>query len=147
MKFRRTQKHSYGQLDAAPFAGVFILLLLFVALGRYLVFTPGMPIRLPTVAELTGTPNPTVVVALAASGELYFDNQLTTEERLRTRLREEVHRSREPLTLVVEADRDVKYDKLIRLGLLARDLGIKDALLATRPQLAEESKAAVAPLK
>jgi biopolymer transport protein ExbD len=147
MKFRRTHKYFTGQLDAAPFAGVFFLLVVFVALNSNLVFTPGVPIRLPTAVDLTGTPNPIVVVAVDADGELYFENQLTTEERLRTRLREEVRRTREPLTLVVEADKDVKYERLLRLGLLARDLGIKDALFATRPELPERSRLEAGPAK
>lgn len=143
MKFRRTHRPVTGRLDAAPFAGVFFILILFVALNNGLVFIPGVPIRLPTAVDLTGTPNATVVVAVDASGDLYYDNQLTSEENLRGRLREEVRRTREPLTLVVEADRDVKYEKLVRLGLLARDLGIKDALLATRPPLAEQVRTQV----
>jgi biopolymer transport protein ExbD len=147
MKFRRTHKHFSGQLDAAPFAGVFFLLIMFVALNNRLVFIPGVPIRLPTAVDLTGTPNATVVVAVDAAGELFFDNQITSEENLRGRLREEVRRTREPLTLVVEADRDVKYEKLVRLGLLARDLGIKDALLATRPPLAEQVRPQTVPGK
>ncbi len=139
MRFRRTHKHFSGQLDAAPFAGVFFLLAIFLALSVNLVFTPGVSIRLPAANDLTGTPNPTVVVALDASGELYFANQVVSEGNLRARLREEVRQAREPLTLVIEADRDVKYEKLVRLAVLARDLGIKEALLATRPQLGEQT--------
>ena len=133
MKFPRSNKILHGQLDAAPFAGVFFLLLIFVALSKNLVFTPGMPIRLPQRVDLGGTTNLTVVVAVDASGQLYFDNQITTEDKLRRSLAEEARRVQEPLTLVVHADKDVKYDMLVRLGLLAREAGIKDALLATRP--------------
>jgi biopolymer transport protein ExbD len=146
MKFRRTTRPFFGQLDAAPYAGVFFLLVIFVALNTTLVFTPGVPIRLPQAADLTGTPNATVVVAVDASGELYFDHQLTSEEGLRARLKEEVGRSREPLTLVVEADQDVTYDKLVRLGRLARDLGMKDALFATRPPLSDQSSPGLPPV-
>jgi biopolymer transport protein ExbD len=147
MKFRRTQNYFSGQLDAAPFAGVFFLFLIFVALRPNLVLTPGVPIRLPQAGDLTGTPSLTVVVAVDASGELYYDNQVVNEEGLRNRLREEVSHSREPLTLVVEADRDVKYDELVRLSLLARDLGIKDALLATRPQFGAPPRSSPLPAK
>ena len=147
MKFRRTQNYFCGQLDAAPFAGVFFLFLIFVALKPNLVLTPGVPIRLPQAGDLTGTSSATVAVAVDASGELYYDNQVITEEGLRGRLREEVSQSREPLTLVVEADRDVKYEELVRLSLLARDLGIKDALLATRPQFSAPARPAALPPK
>jgi len=134
MKFPRSNKMLHGQLDAAPFAGVFFLLVMFVVLARNLVFTPGLPIHLPASVELGGTTNLIVTVAVDAAGQLYFDNQITTETRLCAALASEVHRTHEPLTLVVHADKDVKYEMLVRLGLLAREAGIKDALLATRPQ-------------
>jgi biopolymer transport protein ExbD len=135
MKFPRNHKPFTGQLDAAPFAGVFFVLLIFVALGNHLIFTPGVPIRLPEAADLPGTPNPTVVVTVDEGGQIYFDNQIITEDKLRDRLAVEVRRAREPLTLVLQADKEVKHEVLVRLGLLARNAGIKDALLATRPRL------------
>ena len=73
-------------------------------------------------------------MAVDAAGQLYFDNQITTEDKLRASLTAEARRTREPLTLLIHADKDVKYDMLVRLGALAREAGIKDALLATRPQ-------------
>jgi biopolymer transport protein ExbD len=133
VKFPRSNKPFTGQLDAAPFAAVFFLLLMFVGLTGNLVFTPGVPIQLPAAVEMAGTPNPTVEVVVDKAGQLYFDYQITTEAALRRRLAQKVRQSKEPLTLVIEADREVSYDVLVRLGLLAREAGIKDALLATRP--------------
>ena len=43
--------------------------------------------------------------------------------------------SKEPLTLVVRADKSVTYDKLINLGLLAREAGIQQVWMATRPNV------------
>ena len=140
MKFPRSNRTLHGQLDAAPFAGVFFLLLIFVALSSNLVFIPGVPIRLPQAANLSGTPNPTVAVAVDASGQLYFENQIVTEDRLRQSLEREARQARGPLTLVVQADQDVKYDTVVRLGLLAREAGIADALLATRPRFSERNQ-------
>jgi biopolymer transport protein ExbD len=44
----------------------------------------------------------------------------------------------DPLTLVVQADKAVAYDSLIRLTLIARDAGIHDVLLATLPRAVNE---------
>lgn len=123
----------HGQLDAAPFAGVFFLLVIFLALNSSLVFTPGVPIRLPMADELPGTDTGTVAVAIDAGGQMFFENQAIDEKRLKQRLAEQVTASLEPLTLVVQADKEVKYETLVRIGLLARQAGFKDALMATRP--------------
>jgi biopolymer transport protein ExbD len=133
MKFPRNAKVFHGQLDPAPFAGVFFLLVLFVILGA-LVYTPGVLINLPAATGLPGTDSPVVAVAVDAGGHLYFENQLVSEGLLRLRLAKAVKRSAAPLTLLVQADRNVNYDTLIKLSLLARDAGMKQALLATLPQ-------------
>lgn len=132
MKFPRTAKIFHGTFDGAPFAGVLFLLILFVLLGT-LVYTPGVTISLPAAADLPGTDNRTLAVAVDKTGKLYFDNQLTTESLLQTRLTEAANKFREPLTLLVQADQSVNYATIIRLSLIARAAGIKEALLATLP--------------
>ena len=135
MRFPRTRQIFRGQLDVAAFAGVLFILLIFVLLHSQLVFTPGVPIRLPEAEDLPGVIGRTVVVAVDASGQYYFDNQITQERLLRQRLADEVSASREPLILVVQADKDVTHERIERLGFLARSAGIKEAVLATRPPL------------
>ena len=134
MRFPRGTKIFRGQLDMAPFAGVFFLLVIFLLLRSSFVFTPGVPIRLPDAVNLSGVAGPTAVVAVDGTGQIYFENQVCNEERLQEQLQAAVARAPEPLTLVVQADRNVKYEVLVRLGLLARAAGVKEALLATRPQ-------------
>ena len=62
-----------GQMDAAPFAGVFFLLVIFLLLNSSLVFPPGLKLQLPATEELPGISGPTVTVAVDAS-RLYFSN-------------------------------------------------------------------------
>jgi biopolymer transport protein ExbD len=135
MKFPRNARIFRGQLDAAPFAAVFFLLLIFMMLGS-LVYTPGarLQLQLPRADGLPGTDKPTVSVAVDGDGRLYYENQWIEENDLRGRLREAAKKSPEPLTLVVQADKSVSYETCLRLALLARDAGIAEALLATLPR-------------
>ena len=135
MKFPRNALIVRGQLDAAPFAAVFFLLVMFMMLGS-LVYTPGarLQLQLPHADGLMGTDKPTVSVAVDADGRLYYENQLFEETKLQSRLREAVKKSPEPLTLVVQADKSVSYETCLRVALLARDAGISEALLATLPR-------------
>ena len=134
MRFPRNVRIIRGQLDVAAFMGVLFLLVFFVMRQSSFIFTPGMPIRLPEVADVAGVTNATVVVAIDAHGHLYFENQVSTDQDLREKLRGVVSKTQEPLTLVVQADKSVTYDMLLKLGLLARDAGVKEALLAVRPR-------------
>ena len=135
MRFPRNRQIFRGQLDVAAFAGVLFILLIFVLLHSQLVFTPGVPIRLPEAGDLPGVIGRNVVVAVDASGQYYFDNQLTHERLLRQRLIEEVNASREPITLVIQADKAVSWERINELGNLARSAGMKNAVGATRPSL------------
>jgi biopolymer transport protein ExbD len=54
-------------------------------------------------------------------------------------LLEAAKKSREPLTLVVQADKAVTYNQLVQLTLVARDAGIHDVLLATLPRVISAS--------
>jgi biopolymer transport protein ExbD len=132
MKFPRNARIFRGQLDAAPFAAVLFLLVIFLMLGS-LVYTPGVPLQLPVANDLPGTDKPTIAVAIDGNGRLFFENQGIEENQLRGRLRQAAKQTPE-LTLLVQADKSVSYDMLMRLTLLARDAGISQAWLATLPR-------------
>ncbi|HWX21593.1 MAG TPA: biopolymer transporter ExbD [Candidatus Binatia bacterium] len=133
MKFPRNARIFRGHLDAAPFATVFFLLVMFVGLGS-LVYTPGVRLQLPTADNLPGTDQPTVAVALDANGRLYFENQAIEPKALQERLSQAVKQSPEPLTLIVEWDRAATGEMLTQLEVLALNAGITNAVLATLPR-------------
>ncbi len=133
MKFPRNARIFRGRLDVAPFATVFFLLAIFLMLAS-LVYTPCVNLELPVANDLPGTDKPTVAVAVDGNGRFYFENQLIDEARLRAKLRHTVSNSPAPVTLLVEADKSVTYERLVGLTLLARDAGIQSAWLATLPR-------------
>lgn len=134
MRFPRSTKVFRGQLEAAPFIGVFFLLIILLLLKSSFVFTPGVPIQLPEAAELPGPATPVLVVAVDKEGQFYYQNQVTDAPSLKEEFEAAVSRASGPLTLVIQADKAVKMETVIRLGLLARAAGIKESYLATRPQ-------------
>src|SRR5690348_7900728 len=99
MKFPRNARIFRGQLDAAPFAAVLFLLVIFLMLGS-LIYTPGVPLQLPVANDLPGTDKLTVSVAIDGNGRLYFEDQRIEETQLRNRLRQAVKDAPEPLTLL-----------------------------------------------
>lgn len=133
MKFPHSTKIFRGQLDAAPFLGVFFLLIIFLLLNSAFVSTSGVPITLPEGVNLPGPDKATAAVAVDEGGHFYFENQLCDVARLKERLQDAVARSHQPITLVVQADKSAKTEVLATLSVLARSLGIRDMLLAVRP--------------
>jgi biopolymer transport protein ExbD len=133
VRFPHNTRIFRGQIEAAPFISVFFLLVIFLLLQSAFVFTPGLPIQLPEADNLPGTDNPTIAVAVDASGNFYFDNQLCSEKQLQEKLRAAVTASHEPITLLVQAHREAKVDIYVRLGALAHSVGIGTVLQAVRP--------------
>ncbi len=134
MKLPRRAKILCGLPDAAALACVVFLTVILLMLTSSLVYTPGVRVELPpATAPLPGAQHPSVIVALDRSGQLYYQNQLLDEEVLKERLAAEVKRARTGLTLVLQADKAVAYEVIVRVAQLARDAGIKETFLATRP--------------
>jgi biopolymer transport protein ExbD len=145
MKLPRNAKVFRGQLDAAPFASVAFLLLIFLVLESKLVFTPGVrvDIDLPEVAAvLPGTAQRTVVVAIDRTGLIYYEGQQISLLALKSRLRDQVQKSREPLALDLRADKGVTLESTLPLLALAHQVGIREALFATRTRLEPVSRGA-----
>lgn len=139
MRFPHNAKIFRGQFDAAPYVGVFFLLVIFLLAHSAMVLVPGVPIELPSGVNLPGIEKPIAVVAVDAGGTFYFENQICDEKRLRERLKATVERSREPITLVARIDRAADFEVLIRLAMIARDVGIPH--LYPQVQLTAESSA------
>lgn len=134
MKFKRHARPLQSRLDAAPVAAVFFLLVIFMMLGS-LAYTPGVLVQLPVTHDLPGVEKPTVTVAVDANNRLYFAGQIVTEAELKSRLKNALKNSPEPLTLVLQADKAVTQENLVRLWLLANDAGIRQVQQATLPRL------------
>src|SRR2546423_6459630 len=115
MKFPRNARIFRGQLDVAPFAAVFFLLVIFMMISS-LVYTPGVRLELPVAENSGGTDRPTVAVAIDKSGRLYFDNEPIAQGELSKKLRNAASHSTMPLTLVVQADKAVTYEMFVQLG-------------------------------
>ena len=134
MRFPRNKQIFRGQLDVAAFAGMLFILLVFILLRSQLVFTPGVPIRLPVAEELPGViGSRLVVVSVDATGQFYFENQITHDRLLRSRLSNLAAEAPEPLVLIVQADEAVSYGRVMELITLARQAGVKHGAWGTRP--------------
>ncbi|MBI1178575.1 hypothetical protein GC207_14165 [bacterium] len=135
MKLPRNAKVFRGQLDVAPFMGVFLLMLLFIVLRQQITFVPGLSVALPEAVNLSGIQGPAVTVIMDRQGQVFFDNQMLNPAQpgpLTDFLRKSIERAGTPVTLIVQADRDVRLGDWTRLNLAAREAGVHDVLLAIR---------------
>jgi biopolymer transport protein ExbD len=135
MKFPRNARIFRGQLDVAPFAAVFFLLVIFVLLTT-LVYTPGVHITLPSApaADIAGVDGPTVAVAVDKNGRYYYQNRIVNEADLKRALEAEVKKFPQPPTLILLSDQETANGMTVRLMELARSQGIKKVVFQTLPR-------------
>lgn len=134
MRFVRQARIFYGPLDPAPMAAVLLLLMMFMLVGS-LLYTPGVTIKLPESGNWPGTDNPTVVVAMDATGQCFFENRAVQEPELLEALSALVRGRKgqaKNLTMVLAADKEATLEKLTRIESLAQKAGISLVLLEGR---------------
>ncbi len=112
------------------------LVAIFLLLNSSLVFVPGVAIKLPEAADLPGVIGRTVRVAVDSHRHFYYRSQIIKESDLQFELRKAVLETKEPLTLMLLADKTVPWDTMVQLAKLARAAGLKEAILVTRPPAA-----------
>ena len=138
---RKTRLLKGGAWDAAPFFCVLFPCAIFLLFQSQLVRPTGTVITLP----LGGTNTTALIppgrvllsVAVDAGGRIYFDNRLLDETQLGAELAARLGRlppnALAEVVLVLEADREVTYATLDRVGRIARDAGIRELVLTALP--------------
>ena len=143
MRFPRNLRPFTGQLDVAPFAGVLLLLVLFLLLHTSIAPTPGVRIRLPAVEGVDASaPTPALVVTIDQQELWYFEHQAVQEHELKDRLAARIREGRRPPTLLIQADESVRQTAILRLAAIARAAGVREVVLGTRPVVFPPSPAA-----
>lgn len=93
----------------------------------------GTRMELPEFAGFPGSTNPVVVLAVNLNGQLFLQHQLVNEEAVPERLARLVSQTDGPLTLVIQADKDVRHGKVMQLLGMANGAGVSQVSIATRP--------------
>lgn len=95
-----------------------------------------MRIALPVSPEQPGVNGPSVIVAVNANGQFFYENQLVQKEAdLEAKLAAANAAAKTPLTLELKMDRAVVVDTFVRLSDMARKAGFERVVIATRPAL------------
>ena len=140
---RPTARVYAGRLDPVPLINVVFLLLIFFLISSSLVFQPGIPVDLPPAVNPNMNVTDTLLVTINRNGVLYFNDKRVEWAELERELRELVldskvaaaNRAGTRITgfgdktvrnpaLILRADRNVPYDRIMQVISLARSLNL-----------------------
>ena len=144
MRTRTNLKAVSGKLDLVALVDVLFLVLIFFLISSSLVFQPGSPVELPKAHAASMRAAEKIVVTLTGDGLLFFNDNPVEWDELERELHELVYVSRRGTArrlgkdgnaqntptyspmLVLRADADIDYDRIVKVMALARslDLGV-----------------------
>ncbi len=130
------------RLEPAPLADLVLLILAFFLVHGSFVIQPAIRMELPAAPLRDGAPYGAMIVTLTQEGMLFFNDQRTTWEGLRSAFARAAHdHPGDPL--IVEADSRLSHGTLIRVYRMAMEAGIREVALATA--ISEEDPGDVLP--
>ncbi len=120
-----------GVIGAVPLADLTFLVLMFIILNSWIVLRPGVFLELPDSHFVSGAHMGASVVTMSREGLIFFNDERISLDELPQRLTASVRRASDSV-LVIEADRRITHEKLIRVYTIAKSAGFEEVLLATR---------------
>tara|TARA_A100001037_G_scaffold196973_1_gene176129 strand:+ start:962 stop:1612 length:651 start_codon:yes stop_codon:yes gene_type:complete len=123
VKYPGNIKPLHGGINAAPFIGVLFLMVPMLMFHTSLVFKPGVEVdlSLPVSAQKTGVTDPSLSIAVDASGVLYFQGKQVMPQVFSEKVKEEDEGT--PLVdLVINRVEELDSNLLIRLVVQGRVL-------------------------
>lgn len=107
------------------------LLIIFIIVAP--MIEQGIDITLPTAEPKRIDVADVLSISVAENERVYLEGQRVTLEELEERLAN-VHAAREDIAVVVKADTDLKYGKVVEVLDTVRRVGISRLAMATKPE-------------
>jgi biopolymer transport protein ExbD len=137
MRYPRNVKIFRGGIDAAPFAGLFFVLVLLMMLFYSHIFFPGVPIELAAEAEEPEITPRTVKVL--RSGDLLFFGENLPLEALGAELRDRAQKQTLPKRVILDAERGADAAIVEKVEMAIDDAGIAIKLPGSRLELPDDA--------
>ena len=137
MQFRR-RLQPRANIELIPMIDVVFQLVVFFMLTSTFVMTPGIPLELPQAQSAEEVVVNRLVVSVAGESEIYLNQEQYTLSSLDAALSELTAQVAEDgdgaRSVVVQADRAISYDLMIRVLDLLRSNGFRAVSLRTVPE-------------
>ena len=145
-----------GRLDPVPLINLLFLLLIFFLISSSLVFQPGIPVDLPPAKNPTLNATDKLVITITRNGLIFFndkkiewgdlerelrnlvlDSKIATSRRNNTRITGIDDKSVRNPAVVLRADRNVAYERIMEVVSLARSLNLGVYMATALPKPAK----------
>ncbi|MDI9347407.1 MAG: biopolymer transporter ExbD [Methylacidiphilales bacterium] len=124
-------KESYIEpLDLAPMLDMVFNLLLFFILAANFIKETGIEVNKSSATTSETRENANILVAISGRNEVWIQNRIVPDSGLRPII-EQLHAENPQGALIIQADKDSKNDKLVKVMDAARQAGVYNISLST----------------
>ncbi|HUT69357.1 MAG TPA: biopolymer transporter ExbD [Desulfatiglandales bacterium] len=118
-------------ISIAPLIDIVFLLLIFFMLTSHFETISGIDIRLPDISEKgRDRSDDNVVVVLDKAGTCYLQEEKVTLKDLYLRLQQMTQKKK--ISLILQADQDVRHGLVVRIMDLANNAGVNSIVIAAQ---------------
>jgi biopolymer transport protein ExbD len=135
MRKRSRNSRLIADINIAPFTDVILVLLIIFMVTTPFIYRSSIKIALPQVSHNEGPmDSKDINVTITSAGEVYLENQkynLRLDHKIfRFKLRTLAQKYSDP-AIIINGDRNTKYDYIVQVVDIASKEGIKHLVLAT----------------
>ena len=124
------QREPMSEINTTPLVDVMLVLLVIFIITAPLM-TRGVSLDLPKADNpVVAATQQTLTISLNAQGQLFLDKKPVTIEVLKTAL-ETASKSPTPPSIQIRAERDTRYEDVVRVMTLASQLGLTQLAFVT----------------
>jgi biopolymer transport protein ExbD len=132
MRFSQPKREEVSLgISIAPLLDIVFLLLIFFMLTSHFETIAGIDIRLPDISEKgKDRSDDNVVVVLDKAGTCYLKEEKVTLKDLYLRLQQMTQKKK--ISLMLQADQDVRHGLVVRVMDLAKNAGVNSIVIAAQ---------------
>ncbi len=127
-RFSRTDEES--DINLTPMLDVVFIMLIFFIVTATFIKQAGIEVLRPGAETAIQKPTVSVLVAISASGDIWIDKRKVDATAVRAHI-ERLHAENPKGGLVIQADREARYEQLKAVLTAARNAGMTEVAVST----------------
>ena len=124
MKRKNRRSRLMAEINITPFTDVVLVLLIIFMIATPFIYQSSLKVQLPKATKSEDTSRD-IIININAQGEVFFEDTKLDLEALKYKLRA-MMRSRPDAFVIVNGDKDVKYDSVIQVMDVLTQSGVKN---------------------
>lgn len=139
MKRYKREEDIFQEINVIPLIDIsLVLLIIFMITATFIVAGTGLDIKLPRAQTAKVEEQLQFIVFITKDNEIYLGNEKVSLERLTYKLKQKIKTAK--VVVIISADKDIRYEKLVEVLDAIRLSGVENIALAAELKKIKERK-------